>query len=149
MIDMKKKDVCIPETLSKVFRTITYDSNSIIENDKRFRIAEILVEGVIIGIGINPSCTLLKFYMIKKDCKYESYNPRKYKATFCVGLPETVPEGKPFWAVMLEDNVLTASTDDSAPNNFKSLEDHITAVGKIMKTINILSFAEVELPVEA
>lgn len=134
-----KANKSISETLKGTF--LILEKNSILEKPNKlngYRIIEIQVDENIIGIGIDKEGTKLAIFMIKTDCHYESYDEKKYKQTFLIGIPENCGSRQ---YLKLELNPICADN-----GNFQKISRHMAAVTKIYETLLIFSCAKVLTP---
>lgn len=129
----------IPEVLKRAF--LVLEKNSILEKPNRlkeFKVIEKEILGIIIGIGINNDFTSLKIFKIKTDCHYESYDEKKYRPTFKIGIPEGCGK-EPYWRVEIDN--LNANS-----GNMQSIQKHFEITIEIIKMLTLISHSSPDDP---
>lgn len=129
----------IPEVLKRAF--LVLEKSSILEKPNRwkeFKVIEKEFSGTIIGIGINNDCTSLRLFKIKVDCHYESYDEKKYRPTFKIGVPEGC--GKElYWRIEIDN--LNANS-----GNLQSIHKHFKITTEIIQMLTLISHSSPDDP---
>lgn len=101
---------------------------------KNFNVIEIEISSIIIGVGMNDDHSIMKIFMIKNDCHYESYDPRKYKPTFTLGIPENCGRNE-YWAFRLEDEHLHSNS-----GSIHEITTHVQVTSEVLKLLPLISY---------
>ena len=119
--------------LRTVFLILEKDSKLVKPNKwQEFKVIEKEIKSVVLGIGINEDNSAIKIFMIKDFPHYESYDERKYRPTFRIGIPKSCGKTE-YWRAEFEDQPINADA-----GNPQKIANHFIAVNEIISMINVI-----------
>lgn len=121
-----RKVVKIREIIKSSFEQLKENHKSNVIKWHDFNVIEIEIKNTIIGFGVNPDYSMIRIFSIKEDIYYESFDWRKYKPTFRIGIPRDAGI-QDYWCVEGEEKRLI-----SKPQDIHKIAWHFNAVNEVI-----------------
>ncbi len=121
-----KKIRSIREIIKDSFEQLKEDHKSSVIKWHDYKVIELKIKNTIIGFGVNPDYSMIRIFLIKEDAFYESFDWRKYKPTFKIGIPRDAGTQE-YWCVEGEEKRLI-----SRPQDIHKIYWHFDAVNEVL-----------------